>query len=448
MGSLPFLMATIITLILLNGLFACMEMALVSVSKAKLKRFQKEGLPGASTALTLQKDIDRFFATVQVGVTFVASLTSAIGGAWAEDLFSPLLRWMGVPPTSTFGQVLAIFLITVTISYVTLVIGELVPKSLARRYPGRISLKFARPFKVFASWMLPAVSILTMSTRGVLRVLGIKDAAAPSLTAEELRLLASELVESRQIPTRIYDMLIRVTRFSQIRVEDVMIPRSRIVAVHLDSRQDPQLREKILKVYRKHPYTYFPVVDKSGDNVFGLVNVKDLLLYGDPVPASKILRPAFFAVRGQTLDQILAAMQKNDEQMWVVVDEHGNVDGIITLEDVLEELTGDIESGVPMRLDIGSRPGESEAFVVDGLITLHELKEHHSLSLPQSLYYSTLAGFILDKMGKIPASGDHVDYDNWRFEVAGMERNRIREVRVTPLRTSPEGYKDVQNRLT
>ncbi|MBI5249010.1 MAG: HlyC/CorC family transporter [Desulfomonile tiedjei] len=443
MASLPLLVATIGALIVLNGLFSCMEIALVSVPRARLKRFQKEKLPGATTALALQKDIDRFFATVQTGVTFVATLTSAIGGASAQDLFSPVLEGVGISPESTAGQVIAILAVSVTISYVTLVIGELVPKSLARRYPGRISLKFARPFKVFASWMLPVVFLLTASTRGVLRVLGIKDVHAPSLTAEELRLMASELVENRQMPTRIYDMLVRVTRFSQIRVEDVMIPRNRIVAVHLDSRQDPQIKEKILSVYKRHPFTYFPVVDRSWENVLGLVNVKDLLLHDEPAPVSEMLRPAFFAVRGQTLDHILAAMQKNDEQMWVVVDEHGTVDGIITLEDVLEELTGDIESGIPARLEIGAYAEKRGGFVVDGLVTLHELKEHHSISLPQSLYYSTLAGFILDKMGKIPSPGDRFDYDHWRFEVVQMVRNRIKEVRVIPLKTATEGYKEV-----
>lgn len=443
MGSFPVLVAIIGSLILLNGLFACMEMALVSVPRARLKRFQKENLPGATTALALQKDIDRFFATVQTGVTFVTTLTSAIGGASAQDLFAPVLEGIGFSPESAVGHAIAIFCVSITISYVTLVIGELVPKSLARRYPGRISVKFARPFKVFAAWMLPVVSLLTVSTRAVLGVMGIKDRAAPSLTSEELRLMASELVESRQMPTRIYDMLVRVTRFSQIRVEDVMIPRSKIVAVHVDSRHDPQMRQKILKVYRRHPYTYFPVMDKNGENVFGLTNVKDLLLYDDPVPAAKMLRPAFFAIRGQTLDQILAAMQKNDEQMWVVVDEHGTVDGIITLEDVLEELTGATESGIPARLEVDARGRERRGFVVDGLTTLHELKEHYSIHLPKSLYYSTLAGFIFDRMGKIPSPGEHVDFDMWRFEVAEMERNRVKEVRVTPLKTSPGDSKDI-----
>jgi len=438
MGPLPVLMAIIFFLILLNGLFACMEIALVSVPRARLKRFQKEDLPGAATAMALQKDIDRFFATVQVGVTFIGTLTSAIGGASAHELLYPFLQKMGISPHSAVGQILPILIVTVTISYVSLVLGELVPKSLARKYPGRISLKFAGPFKVFASWMLPAVSLLTVSTRGVLRLMGIKERQAPALTPEELRLMASELVESRQMPTRIYDMLVRVTRFSQIRVEDVMIPRTKIVAVLVDSSQDPKMKEKILSTYRKHPYTYFPVMDKRGENIFGLVNVKDLLLHKEPAPVSAMLRPAFFAVRGQTLDQILAAMQKNDEQMWVVVDEHGTIDGIITLEDVLEELTGEIESGIPARLELGAYPAGPRGFVVDGLITLHELKEHHSISLPQSLYYSTLAGFILDKLGKIPSAGEHVDFDNWRFEVAEMERNRIKEVRVAPLRTAPK----------
>jgi putative hemolysin len=439
MGPLLILAGIILTLILLNGLFACMEIAVVSVPRTRLKRYQKEKRPGAATAIKLQKEIDRFFATVQIGVTFVATLSSALAGASALEIFTPVLEKLGVPADSATGHVLSILAISVTLSYITLVIGELVPKSLARRYPGRISLMFARPFRIFADSMLPVVWVLTKSTTGVLKLLRIKETSAPSLTPEELRMMASELLESRQIPQRIYEMLVRVTRFSQIRVEDVMIPRARMIVVHADSRNDSTLRDKILRIFRKHPFTYFPVMDRRDENVLGVVNVKDLLLRDKQHAPSELLRPAFFAVRGQTLDRILSAMQLHDEPMWVVVDEHGNIDGIITLEDVLEELIGDIESITPVEMTSQmplSVPKEDFEFTADGLITLHELQEQYSISLPQSLYYSTLAGFMLDKLGKIPSPGDYVEFENLRFEVLAMEENRIKEVRVMPLKTS------------
>lgn len=438
MASLPLLVCVIGLLILLNSLFACLEIALVSVPRARLKRFENEKLPGASTAIFLQRNIDDFFAAVQIGLTFVATLSSAIGGAFSKELFSPVIAAIGVSPTSTWGKVLALLGVTVTISYLTLVFGELVPKSLARRYPGKISLILARPFRFFSAIMRPAVRLLTGSTRIVLKLMTIQlTSTGVGLTPEEFRMMASELVESRQMPARVYDMLVRITRISQIRVEDVMIPRHRIVAVRVESRNDPDIRNQILKTYRKHPYTNFPVIDRQGENVLGIVNVKDLLLQEEAQQPSTLLRQATFTARGQSLDRVLAAMQKNDVQLSVVVDEHGIVDGVITLEDILEELIGELNREVPRRLGYAPFPDSERGVVVDGLITLHELRELHSIALPQSLYYSTLAGFVLDKMGRIPSAGDYVDYDEWRFQVVEMEGNRIKELRIIPLKTTP-----------
>ncbi len=438
MGSMPVLVCVIGLLILLNSLFACLEIALVSVPRARLKRFENEKLPGASTAIFLQRNIDDFFAAVQIGLTFIATLSSALAGAFSGELFAPLIATIGVSPTSTSGKVLSLLGVTITISYLSLVFGELVPKSLARRYPGRISLILARPFRIFSAIARPVVRLLTASTRVVLKLIRIQPSSKGAiLTPEEFRMMASELVESRQMPARIYDMLVRVTRLSQIRVEDVMIPRHRIVAVKVDSRHDPNLRNEILKTYRKHPYTNFPVIDQKGENVLGLVNVKDLLLHEETQKVSAMLRQATFTARGQSLDRVLATMQKNDVQLSVVVDEHGIIDGIISLEDVLEELIGEIESEFPRRLGYASLPDSERGFAVDGLITLHELRELHSIALPQSLYYSTLAGFVLDKMGRIPSAGDYVDFDEWRFQVVEMEGNRVKELRIDPLKTAP-----------
>lgn len=437
MGSLPVLVCVIGVLILLNSLFACLEIALVSVPRARLKRFENEKLPGASTAIFLQRNIDDFFAAVQIGLTFIATLSSALAGAFSGELFAPLITAIGLSPTSPWGKLLALLGVTVTISYLSLVFGELVPKSLARRYPGRISLILARPFRIFSAVARPVVRLLTASTRIVLRLFGIQPASTGAiLTPEEFRMMASELVESRQMPARIYDMLVRVTRLSQIRVEDVMIPRHRIVAVNVDSRNDPNMRNEILNTYRKHPYTNFPVIERQGENVLGLVNVKDLLLHEETKPVSSLLRRAAFTARGQFLDRVLATMQRNDVQLSVVVDEHGIIDGIITLEDVLEELIGEIDSTFPRPVGYTPLPDPESGFVVDGLITLHELRELHSIALPQSLYYSTLAGFVLDKMGRIPSAGDYVDYDEWRFQVVEMDGNRVKELRIDPLKTA------------
>ncbi len=431
--STPILITTIGLLILLNSVFVCVEMALVSVPRARLKRYEKEKLPGARTAIGLQKDIDVFFATVQIGVTFIATLSSAIGGASAVDMFTPLLEKIGISPDSALGHIMAVLLVSVAIAYVSVVVGELAPKSLARRYPGKISLLLAKPFSIIANIFRPIVWFLTKSTRAFLRLFGFKaDQKSASFTPEELRMMASELVESRQMTADIYDMLVRVTRLSQIRVEDIMIPRHKIVAIKAESKNDPLLRERLIKAFRKYHYTYYPVVDRRGENVLGVVNIKDLLFYDDTGKVSLLLRLPNFTARGRPLDKVLAEMQRLDEQLSVVVDEHGIIDGIVTMEDVLEELTGEARSGMAALTGDVKSASSDRILTVDGLITLHELQEQHRIILPHSHYYSTLAGFVLDKLGKIPSPGDYVDYENLRFEILSMDRNRIKELRIVP----------------
>jgi len=432
MLSLPVVVAVIVFLILLNGVFACMEIALVSVSRVRLRRLQQENKPGASSAISLQKNFDDFFATVQIGVTFVATLSSVVGGASASDLFGPLLAFAGISPSSYTGHILALVAITLCISYVSLVIGELVPKSLARRYPASISTALAGPFRTFSRLMTPAVRILSASTWAVLKALRIPGTRKGyTLTTEEFRMLASELLETSQIPMPVHDVLVRVTRLAQTRVEDVMVPRHKMVVIEVDSPDDPKMNEKILATYRKYPFTNFPVTDANLDNDFGIANVKDLLLggAGRSVP---LLRPTTFTPRGATLDSLLEIMLKKNTQMSVVVDEHGTIDGIVTLEDVLEEFVGEIESSVRVRKTAPPQAKAETELIVDGQISLHELKEFHSIALPQSRYYSTLAGFLLAEMGKIPSKGEYVDHGKLRFEVRDMEKNRIKTVKIIP----------------
>lgn len=286
--------------------------------------------------------------------------------------------------------------------------------------------------------MTPAVKVLSGSTWIILKALRIPESRKTmSLTVEEFRMMASELSETGEIPESVHDIVVRASRLSQIRVEDVMVPRPRIVRVEVESVADPTIREKTLEIYKKHPFTNFPVTSHEGEHVLGVVNVKDLLL-AERLHAG-LLRPVSFCVRGITLDRLLATMQTNHTQMSVVVDEHGVVDGIITLEDILEEFLGEIESDVPFfttpPVQFAYRGPEP---VVEGTISLHELSELFSVSLPRSASYSTLAGFLLDKMGRIPNVGDSVEYEQWRFEVVGMAGNRIRKVRITTLGISAD----------
>jgi putative hemolysin len=435
MASLPLLAAIIGVLILINGVFAAMEIALVSVPRARLERFEKEGRRGASTALSIQRNMDRFFAAVQIGVTFVATLSSAIGGAVAVDALSPLTEALGISSSSSLSRAVPILIMTVTISYVSLVVGELVPKSVARRYPGRISLFLSPFFSLFAAVTRPAVRVLTASTMGVLRVLGVpQETKRAPLTTEEFRMMASELVESHQIPMHVYDVLVRVTRLTKIRVEDVMVPRSRMVSIVIRAGLDEDLRREALNVIRSQPFTNYPVFDGDSENVLGILNLKDFIRHQESPNVGRWLRNVYYTVRGQPLSEVLAVMQKKRCHLLMVVDEHGVVDGAITLDDILDELVGEIDTDGSRGYGERLRSYSTLGMTVDGQMTLFELEEFHSISLPRSQHYSTLAGFILDRMGKIPEEGDATEYEGRRFEVAVMHGNRVERVRILPSR--------------
>lgn len=432
MSSVTLILIVVFLLILLNGFFACMEIALVSVSRARLRRLEKEKRPGATAALFLQRHIDDFFATVQIGITFVGTLSAAIGGDASVELFTPLMEKAGISPTSTTGRVLALVGIALCISYVSLVVGELVPKSLARRYPGTISTRLAGFFKSFSRFMTPAVRVLSGSTSVILRILRVPESKKPmSLTTEEFRMMAAELVESQQITERVHDIVVRASRIAQIRVEDVMIPRHQIVRVQIESADDPKLREKALAIYKEYPFSYFPVTDLEGEEVYGVINVKDLLL---DRKETSLMRPVAFCARGVTLDRLLATMQMNNTQITLVVDEHGVIDGVITLEDILEEFVGEIEGSAQIAsFETMPTLRSGKAVTVEGTISLHELKETLSISLPSSHYYSTLAGFLLEKLERIPVVGDSVAYERWNFQIVEMAEKRIKRVKIVPL---------------
>jgi len=431
MSSVLLILFGIGFLILLNGLFASMEIALVSVSKARLRRLEQEGQPGAKAALFLQSNMDNFFAAVQVGITFFATLSAAIGGDASVELFTPFLQAAGIDPSSSIGRIVALVGVTISISYVSLVVGELVPKSLARRYPGKISTLLAGFFKSFSMIMAPAIKILSGSTSFILRILRIpKSKQAANITTEEFRIMARELVETSQISERVHDMVVQVSRLAKTRVQDVMVPRPSIVSVAVESANDPDIRSKALAAYREHPHTVFPVTDVNGENVLGVINVKDLLL--DDLPSKRILRPVTFSSRGLTLDRLLATMQHKRTKMSVVVDEYGTIDGIITIEDILEEFVGDIVGDMALRdLPIVSDSDKDLEPVVEGTISIHELQESMSIYLPPSTDYSTLAGFLMQRLERIPVEGDTVDYGGRSFEVTEMEGNRIKGVKIT-----------------
>ncbi|MDQ7784108.1 MAG: hemolysin family protein [Desulfomonilaceae bacterium] len=433
MSSMTLILVAIVILILVNGLFASMEIALVSVSNARLRRLEQEGRPGAKAALYLQGNMDKFFAVVQIGITFVATLSAAIGGDASVELFTPLLETAGIDPLSPGGRIASLIGVTVSISYVSLVIGELVPKSLARRYPGRVSTLFARFFKAFAVIMAPAVKILSGSTALILKIFRVPQSRkAAKITTEEFRIMARELVESRQMSEPIHDMLVQISRLAQTRAQDVMVPRPRIVSVAVESANDPDIRSKALAAYRKVPHTAFPVTDLKRENVLGVIQVRDVLR--DDLPPRSLLRPVTFCSRGVTLDRLLATMQHNGTKMSVVVDEYGMTDGIITIQDILEEFVGDIFTETAGgNLPFLSLADTELEPVADGTISLHELQETLSIALPPSTDYSTLAGFLMHRLERIPVVGDTVDYGGRRFEVTEMVGNRIKAVKISVL---------------
>jgi magnesium and cobalt exporter, CNNM family len=422
----------IIVLIILNGVFAMSETAFVSARKVRLQQWANEGNTKALAALEMANAPNRLLSTVQLGITLIGIVAGAFGGATIAQGLAVYLR--AIPWLSAYSDAIAFTSVVIIITYLSMVIGELVPKRIALNNPERIAMLMVTPMRVLSAIASPFIYLLSISTEGILRLIGLRPSSEPPITEEEINVLLEEGTQIGTFAPAEQDMVERIFRLADRRVRTLMTHRPDIV--WLDADDPPQA---ISQRIRESAYSRFPVGRGSLDNVLGMVHVKDLLvqcLADQPLEAQAALQEPIYVIESTSTLKVLELFKQTGQQAALVIQEYGDIEGLITLHDILEAIVGDISS----REDVEHPQAvqrEDGSWLFDGLLPIEEVKGFlHIRQLPDeaSSDYDTLAGFMLVQLGRIPNTGDHFEWDSYRFEVIDMDGRRIDKVLVQPVR--------------
>jgi putative hemolysin len=430
MSEPVFLVVFIVLCLLGNGFFSGSEIAIITARRSRIEALIAEGSRAAGRVKDLQDNMDQFLATAQIGVTVMGTLAGVLGGFFASRHLEPLFAhpvvssWL--PPAFE-----ATFLVGVAIVYLELVVGELVPKALALRYTETVALLVSLPFTVMGRASRWVVAFLSASTRAVLRLFLIKDAGARTFVSEEeIKHLVKEGRQQGVLDQAEVDMIHSVFEFSDTPVRKVMVPRPKIFA--LDVNTSPA---EVGGLIVESGFSRIPAYEGSIDNIVGLVYIKDALRLMEkrqPVVVRKVLHPVHFVPETKKVGELLKELQKKRSHLAIVIDEHGSVTGLVTLEDLLEEIVGEIQD----EYDWEERPVErlrDGSMVVEGTVSAAELRDRYAVPLPESSEFETVAGFMLARLGSVPKGGEVAMVGGYRLTVVDVERNRISKVKIEKL---------------
>jgi putative hemolysin len=424
--------AIIALLILANGVFAMAEIAVVSARKAKLQQWAEEGDVRARAALELAARPNRFLAAVQVGISLVGVLAGAFGGATIAETIAAWAKT--VPALAPYGGAIGLGVVVAGITFFSLVVGELVPKRLGLNNPERIAKYVAEPMRALAFLTTPVVRVLEASTNAVIWLLRMKPSQDPVITPEELKVLISQGTESGVFQEVEQEMLEGVLHLGDRNAGMLMTPRTRIVYLDVDDDRVEVLR-KLSASHRSR----FPVIQHDPENVIGVVRAKDLLvqaLSGQPIDLQASLQPTLFVPETMPAPQVLETLKRHGAHIAMVTDEYGSVQGLVTHNDILEAIVGDIPSRGEAPAP-GALQRDDGTWLVDGLLAIEVLRD--TLELPllpgeEDGAYQTLGGFVIHQLHSIPVPGQHFDWGRWRFEVMDMDGRRVDKVLVTERR--------------
>ncbi len=417
----------VLLLVLLNGVFAMSELALVSVRRARLMVLERQGVAGATTARLLAEDPQRFLPTVQVGITLVSVLAGVFGGA---RITARLEGWFrGIPELAPFAGSLSLAIVVVLTTYLTLVLGELVPKQLALRRPELVAASVAPSLARLARIGGPVVWVLGKSSALVLRLFGSYADKRQAVTEEELKALLAEGAEDGVLETEEREMIERLLRLADKPVRAIMTPRTELAWI---DRTDP--RRDIAATLKATPHSRFVVCDGSIDNVVGVVQAKDILdhlLDGGDLSVTAALRKPMVIPDAVTALDALERLKGDPLGLALVMDEYGSFEGVVTAADVLQAIVG--EPADPTA-SLANGPGAvAGALLLDGAMPVDEIKSRLELpDLPAEGSYHTLAGLLLALLRRLPRTGDRIVFGGWRFEVVEMDGRRVSRISAQP----------------
>ena len=425
----------ILLLILVNGIFAMSEIAVIQARKTTLSNDEKKGSKGAKTALRLANDPDRFLSTVQIGITLIGILTGIYSGASLSGRFSDVFESFGMP--ERWAYPLAQGIIVIVVTYLTIIFGELVPKRIGMSVAERVSEIIARPMYVLSVIAGPFVWVLSKSTEAVVDLLGVKNAES-KVTEEDIKSIVQEGKEDGEVQEVEQDIVERVFLLGDLTVDSIMTHRSDVVTLDVSMTND-ELKE----VLNGNLYEAYPLIDRGIDNILGVVLLKDLLFRLDDktLKLKSIMHPAVYFYENMSVYKALEQMKEKRLTQAFICDEFGSFQGIITLRDILEGLVGTINE-VNNDPEIVKRE-DSESWLVDGQCSFYDFLSYFD---KEDLYdseqqdYNTLAGLIIEQMKHIPQAGERTDWNCFNFEIVDMDGARIDKVLVTMKDT--EGTED------
>lgn len=409
-------------LILINAFFAATEIAFISLNDAKIEKQAKEGNKKAKQIKKMLREPSKFLATIQIGITLAGFLSSAFAAdAFADDL-APMLQNL-IPLGLVAWRNISIILITIVLSYFSLIFGELVPKRLAMRNSEKIAFGTIGIIRTISIITAPFVKLLTASTNGVSKLFGISGTDEETVTEEEIRMMVDVGEEKGSIREEEKELINNVFEFNDKVVSEIMIHRKDIYAIDINSDID-----NILQELDEYKYSRIPVYEENIDNIVGMLFIKDLLANvtkKEKVDISKIMREPYFVSENKQIDELFRDLQKNKHQLAIVLDEYGGTAGLVTMEDIIEELVGNIFD----EYDDEEKEFEKiddNTFLISGSVSIHELRKILGVEIPEG-EYDTLSGYLIELLGRIPSDDEKPVIETKRvtYKIEDYEEKRI-----------------------
>ena len=449
--SIVMQLVLLFVLILVNAFFAMSEIAIISLNDTKTERLAEEGHKKAKQVMKLTKNSSNFLSTIQIGVTLAGFLTSASASQSFVEMLSGTIRRISLFSGISTGVIngVSMVLITVITSYFSLVLGELAPKKIAMHNPEKISYRVVGVLLFVQKATIPFVKVLSVSTNAIVRLFGIDPQAdTESVTEEEIRMMVDAGEEKGVIEDVQKEMINNIFEFDDIDAGDIMTHRTDMVAIEVD---DPL--EDVIQLTIEEGRSRIPVYEEDLDNIIGVIYVKDLLPYvGHQLPKEttlrSLMREAFYVPESKRCGDLFKEMTETHTQMAIVVDEYGGTAGLVTIEDLLESIVGNIQDEYDDEEEEISKINEN-TFTIDGTTSIDEVDELVGVTIPEG-DYDTLAGFLISNLGFLPKDGEmnEVEYENLHFTILNVEDRRIGKVKVeiTPIEDPQEDDDDKKER--
>jgi putative hemolysin len=423
----------IFILVIINGLLAMSELSIISSRKARLRTLAEAGDTKARTALELSESPDRMLSTVQIGITMMGILSGAFGGAELAEILGGALVNFGISEGA--ANTVSFAFVVLSITYLSLVIGELVPKRIALLDPEAAARRLAGPIKLLSKVASPFVTVLSGSTSLVLKLLGVNKIKESTVSEEEVQMLIDEGTKSGVFEEHERQMVGSIFKMSDLSVKDLMTPRHEIDWLNLEDPTDT-----IIECVRESPHTMFPVGEGSLDKTIGMVKAKDLLhqmISTSTIDLQSILRQPVMIPETATAFEGLELLRSSRSPLALIVDEYGGIEGIVTHTDLLSTIAGDMDEATDSPMFTKRSDG---SYLLDGMLPIEEFRElvAHGDPDPSNGGYNTLAGFVLSNFGRLPKAGDSFEWNGYTIEVLDLDGNRIDKLLLTTSRPASE----------